>query len=308
MRVTLAIAAAAVATLGLSGCIIGDFGPMDRYHTDLHYSYQVQPKARIDAESFNGAIEIEGWDRDEVEISGVKSGSSEEARDAIKIDVHNTPDSVEIRAIKPSIQSGNTGAKFTLHVPRNAEVDRVTTSNASIKITDVGRAAHLKSSNGSITVTGIHGEVNARTSNAGINAESVDGALSLKTSNGRIYADRVSGSLEAETSNNAIVARLAASPSTPVKLTTSNGSIDLTMDKAPQSDIRAETRNNSITVHLPPDTAAKISADTSNSSITSDFDLTGDNEKSHMSGTIGGGGHNIELSTRNGHIRIVKGK
>ena len=70
MRAALAISGVAVAVAGLSGCVIADMGPMDRYRVDFHYSYPVDAKARIDAESFNGPIEIEGWDKNEVEISG----------------------------------------------------------------------------------------------------------------------------------------------------------------------------------------------------------------------------------------------
>ena len=79
------------------------------------------------------------------------------------------------------------------------------------------------------------------------------------------------------------------------------------MEKAPQSDIRATTRNGAITVHLPAGTNAKVTADTSNSSVSCDFDVNGDNDKGHLKGTIGTGGHEIELNTRNGKIRIVKG-
>ena len=308
MRIVLAVSGVVTALIGLSGCVIStDIGPMDRYHTDFHYSYPVDAKARIDAESFNGPIEIEGWDKNEVEISGVKSASSEAARDAIKIDVHNTPGSVAIRAIKPSSLNGNMGVKITMHVPRNAELDRIATSNGPIKIRDVSRAAHLKSSNGGITITDVHGEVDAHTSNAPIDADSLDGPAVLKTSNGFVHAENLTGSLEAETSNGAIQARMASSTPSTIKLITSNGSIELTMEKAPLGDIRAETKNSAITLHLPADTAAKLTADTSNASIESDFDVIGDKDKHHLSGAIGSGGHNIELNTANGSIRIKKG-
>jgi DUF4097 and DUF4098 domain-containing protein YvlB len=302
------VVAVTVVCIGLSGCIVGYQGPMDQYHEDFHYTYQVNPKARIDAESFNGNIEITGWDRNEVEISGSKYASTEGLRNAIRIDVHNTPDSVEIRAIRPSDLSGGMGAKFTLHVPRSAEVDRVTTSNGPIHVEDVSRAGHLKSSNGQIKITGVHGEVEAHTTNGPIDAESLDGGVTLKTSNGHIHADRISGSFEAETSNASIVARFDTSPSTPIKTITSNGSIEVTMEKAPLSDIRAATRNSPITIHLPAETSAKITADTSNSSVTCDFDVAGgESSKSHLKGNIGSGGHTIELTTSNGHIRIAKG-
>jgi hypothetical protein len=295
------------AVLGLSGCVISDFGPSDRFHTDFHYVYPLHAGARVDAESFNGSIEIEGWDRNEVEISGSKYASTEEAREAIKIDVHHTDDSVEVRAIKPSSRFNNMGAKFTLHVPRSAQVDRVATSNASIQVQDVARAAHLRSSNGSIHISRVHGRVDAHTSNAPVDVEDLDGEVTLQSSNGHIHAEKMTGSLEASTSNSGIVADMAISPSAPIKLHSSNGSVELTMRQNPEGDIRADTSNNSITLHLPPPAAGRISADTSNSKVSCDFDLSGENQKGHLKGTIGTGGHNIELSTSNGQIRIAKG-
>jgi hypothetical protein len=307
MRILLTLAGTAVCLLGLTGCVISDFGPSDRFHTEFHNTYPLQPKARIDVESFNGSIEIEGWDRNEIEISGSKYASTEEARNDIKIDIHHTDDSVEIRAIKPSSRHDNMGAKFTLRVPRNAEVDRVTTSNASIQVQDVARAAHLKSSNGSVKVTNVHGRVDAHTSNSAIDVESLDGEVTLESSNGHIHAENMTGSLQASTSNSGIVVDMKTSPTTPLRLHSSNGSIELTLRQTPQSDIKADTSNNSITLHLPSDTAGRITADTSNSDVSCDFSIDGENRKGHLKGTIGTGGHSIELSTSNGHIRIGKG-
>jgi hypothetical protein len=83
------------------------------------------------------------------------------------------------------------------------------------------------------------------------------------------------------------------------------------MQKAPRGDIRAETRNSSITLRLPSTTAATLTAGTSNSSISSEFDVRtethGENRKNHLDGTIGTGGPRIDLSSSNGHIRILKG-
>jgi putative adhesin len=311
MRAALVMAAG----ISLTGCEFGDIGPSDRYQSDFHYTYEMQPTGRIDAESFNGSIDISGWDQNKVEITGTKYGSTEAMRDAVKIDIHNTPEMVEIRAVKPSsMRMGNMGARFTMHVPRKAMLDRITTSNGPVKVRDVGSAAHLKSSNGSIDVTNVDGDVDAHTSNGSVEADMIRGSATLKTSNGRIRAEDVSGPLEAETSNNSITARLGAATSATTKLVSSNGSIDLTLGSAPKGDIRAETRNNGIKLHLPANTSAHVVADTSNGSISSDFSVAskgdGDEEKKHqkhMDGVIGAGGPTIELSTSNGSIHILKG-
>jgi Putative adhesin len=311
MRTVLIVTAA----ISLTGCEFRDLEPSDRYQSDFHYTFEMQPTGRINAESFNGEIDISGWDQNKVEITGTKYASTEALRDAVKIDVHNTPEMVEIRAVKPSsMDRGNMGARFTIHVPRKAMLDRITTSNGPVKVKDVGSAAHLKTSNGSINVTNVDGDVDAHTSNSSVEADTIRGGATLKTSNGRIRAEDVSGALEAETSNNSITARLDKSPTAATKLVTSNGAIELTLGSAPKGDIRAETRNNGIKLHLPADAAAHVVADTSNGSISSDFSVAskGDSDEDkkrqrHMDGMIGGGGPMIELSTNNGSIHIFKG-
>jgi DUF4097 and DUF4098 domain-containing protein YvlB len=300
------------AALLLSGCAfdIGDFGNSERYQSDFHYSYDLAPDGRVNVENFNGSVEISGWDENKVDIAGTKYAASEELRDAIQIETHNTSNAVDIRAVRPSSRHGNLGARFVIRVPRGAQLDRVTNSNGQIRVRNVASAAHLKSSNGSIRLEGVGGDVDAHTSNSGIELDGVRGSATLRTSNGRITVDNLTGNCDAETSNSSIKVRLEEAPSAAIRLVTSNGSIELGMEKAPKNDIRAETRNGSITLRLPASTGARLSAETSNSSVTSEFIVQSgsreDDRKRHLDGIIGGGGPRIDLSTRNGHIRIVK--
>ncbi len=315
LLISRSIPALATALL-LSGCAIGDFvdmGQSDRYQTDFHYSWDLAPDGRVNLEAFNGSIEISGWDENKVDVAGTKYASSEQLRDSIKIETHNDSSSVEVRAIRPSIGHGGMGARMVVRVPRKARLDRVTTSNASVRVHDVENGGRIKTSNGSIRAENIAGDVDAHTSNSSIDLDSVRGNAVMHTSNGRIQAENISGQCEAETSNSSIKIRLQNAPLTPVRLKTSNGSIELTLEKAPRSDVHAETRNSSITLHLPASTTAVLSAETSNSAITSEFDVhtetRGESRKNHLDGVIGSGsgGPHIDLSSSNGHIRILKG-
>ena len=155
MRAALALLTA----LLLSGCVIDDFDPSDRYQEDFHYTWDLQPGARVNAESFNGSIEITGWDQNKVEIIGTKFAATKEMLDAIKIDIRHTPESIEIRAVKPSFRVGGMGARYTMYVPRQAQIDRITTSNSGLRVHDVARAAHLQSSNGGIKAGNVAGDV-----------------------------------------------------------------------------------------------------------------------------------------------------
>ena len=314
MRLTSLLAAPLFATsLFLTGCIGIDFdhGSSDKYQEDFHFSYDLQPNGQLVAETFNGKVEIIGWDENKVDISGTKYGSTERLRDSIKIDTHNSPSSVEVRAVHPSGSTGNSGARMTIKVPKQAVVGRVTSSNGAIRIEHVGAISHVKTSNATIRITDASGDLDARTSNAQIEVERFNGSLSARSSNGRIRAEGVTGKCDVETSNASIDVRMDHATAAPIRLTTSNGAIELALDKAPKSDIHAQSSNGSITLKMPGDTAAHITADTSNSSISSEFDIltatNGDRfKKDHLNGTLGNGGPAIDLETRNGSIRILK--
>lgn len=299
----------AAALVWLPACDIEDFGSSDRYAADFHYSYPLKPGGRLSVESFNGSIEVSSWDQGTVDISGTKYAATPELRDSMKIDIVNTPDSVHVRTVRPSERRGNMGAKYIIRVPRKVELERITSSNGGIRVTDIEGAARLRSSNGGIHVETLRGTLEVQTSNGGIDVRSIDGPVTVRTSNGRVQADEVRGTLEATTSNGSIHVHLVKpEPSRPVKLESSNGSIELTMDSNSQNDVRASTSNAGITLHMPSSINARLRAHTSNSSITSEFDVQtqGTISKHTLEGTIGSGGPLLDLETSNGGIRLLK--
>jgi DUF4097 and DUF4098 domain-containing protein YvlB len=301
----------AVGLLGLVGCDIDDLdiGGSERYTQDFHYSYPLQPGGRLSVDNSNGSVEISGWDQDTVDISGSKYARTPELRDALKIEIDHSSDSVRIRTVRPSDRRGNMGAKYIIKVPRRTQLERIVSSNGSIHTLDVEGAAHLKTSNGAVRAENLRGTLDVQTSNGSIEVQNLEGSATLHTSNGRVHAEDVHGSLEADTSNGGINVHLAKPEAgRPVKLETSNGPIELTMDAVNQNEIRASTSNGGITVHLPSGIGANLSAHASNSSISTEFEVAtqGAIEKHRLEGKIGGGGPDIDLSTSNGSIRLMK--
>lgn len=298
------------ATLLLAGCDIEEaFGNSERYTEDFHHTYPLKPGGKIFLENFNGSIEVSGWDQDSVEINGTKYASTPELRDAIKIDIVTSGDSIQIRTIRPSERRGNMGAKYVVKVPRRTELQRITSSNGSIRANGIEGFARLRTSNGAVRTANLRGDLEAQTSNGAVEVEKLDGNAVLKTSNGSVRAEGVRGSFEASTSNGGIrVHLLSSEPGRPVKLETSNGGVELTLDAPNQNDIRASTSNGGITLHLPPSVGARVKASTSNSSISSEFDIRkeGTNSKTRLEGIIGAGGPTLELGTSNGSIRLLK--
>lgn len=304
MRLMLPILAA----LLLAGCDLDDFGPSDRFKSDFHYT--LKPAERLNVENFNGEIEVEGWDEPSIDVTGTKYASTEENLNAIKVDIHESPGLDEIRTVRPGTFHGNQGARYLIRAPRKTVMDRIVSSNGSIRVHDMTAAARIQTSNGPIRVENTSGGLDAETSNGAIEVDSVTGRLNLHTSNGRIRADDVAGPCEAQTSNGAVTLAFKDAPDGPTRIHTSNGSVDVKMSRSPKSDIHAETSNGSITLGLPGDTAARLDAQASQSSVSSDFDVTDtsgpDKDKHHMEGNIGSGGPLIDLITHNGGIHLRK--
>lgn len=294
--------------LAAAGCDLGDIlADSARFREEFSYSYPLKPGGVLWLESFNGAVEILSWEKDEVRITGEKYARTESELRDVKIEVSAAPDAVRIRTVRPQ-RRGDMGARYVLRVPRQVELERIVTSNGSIRVEDIRGACRLETSNGSITLRRISGRIEARTSNASITADQLTSDASLRTSNGSIRLDQMEGSLEAVTSNAGIYARLSRSaPGRTLRLETSNGSIELTMEAFEQNEIRAATSNASITLRLPESTKARLKAATSNASIHSDFpSLTQTTGKDHLEGDIGGGGPLIQLTSSNGSIRVLR--
>ena len=301
---------AALATLlGMTGCVMDGLDVLSpRFTKDFHYSYALKPDGRLSIESFNGGVELSGWDQDMVEVSGTKYGPSPEAADSLKIDVSNSPDSLSMRVVRPSERRGNWGARFFVKMPRRAVLDLIKTSNGQIRVMDGTGSARLRSSNGAIRVQGLTGGLDAQTSNGAVELVDVAGDVIVRTSNSRIRAENLKGPLEATTSNGAITASLAGSADRPLRLETSNSGVDLTLPAKFSNDVRINTSNGHITLHLPLEANARVLARTSNASITSEFDVRAEGElnKTRMDGVIGTGGPLLDLSTSNASIRLLK--
>lgn len=307
MRAWMAVPVFLASLVGVSGCYIDDFGVFDRYTKDFHYSYPLKSGGRLSVETFNGAVEISGWDQETVDISGTKSGPGQDAVDSLKIEITNSPDAVSVRAVRPSEFRHNFGARFAIKIPRRAVLDVIQTSNGQIRVVDGSGPARFRTSNGAIRVQGLEGSLDGQTSNGAVELTDVNGEATVRTSNGRIHIANLKGPLQARTSNGSVTATLAAANG-PVRLDTSNGGVDLTLPPKFSNDVRVSSSNGPITLHLPSEINAHVLARTNNASVTSDFQvrMEGESRKSRMEGEIGTGGPLLDLTTSNASIRLLR--
>jgi len=127
--------------------------------------------------------------------------------------------------------------------------------------------------------------------------------LDVVTVNGAVDVERVQGAVDAVTVNGDITIETEGAASA----TTVNGSIEARVGELTH-DTEFESVNGGITLWLPAGVSADVDATTVNGNIETDFPITikGRWGPRSASGEIGGGGVNLEITTVNGSIKILR--
>lgn len=280
-RMTLrALATAALVILAAgtaAGCIFwdedGGFGGFfegQKYTESFSKTLPLKAGGRFSLRNTNGFIRVTTWDREEVEISALKTAYRDRDNlDRVEIEIETPGSDVRVDTVYEKFRNLRVKVDYEVKVPEGAILDG------------------LRSTNGDIELAGRFADVRAGTTNGDIQVEGAEGRLDLGTTNGGIRGRDLKGSVDADTTN---------------------GSIHLDLNEI-TGDIRAETTNGSIELRLGGSINAEFSARSTNGSITVDFPVTVQgtvSSRHRIQGRIGSGGPSIEVGTTNGSIRILK--
>lgn len=303
------IALAIVLAVLLVGCNLDDLQALAKVSEEFRSSHALKAGGSLEVLTRNGSVEVLGWEKDVVEISGSKYARSQETLDRIEVDVNATEERVIVKAVFPGPARDGAGARFVIRAPSSARLTLVDTSNGSIRVEDLSRVEKLDTSNASITIQRCQGPLVADTSNGSIRVSQTPGDLQLDTSNARIEAEDVEGTIVADTSNGSIrVTVRDPEPGRELRFKTSNSSVEVSMERYRQNPLLLDSSNGSITLRLPEDTAAEVHASTSNGSIQSDYPVAteGAQKKTELRGKLGAGGPLVRATTSNSSIRILR--
>src|SRR5579875_3655044 len=192
---------AAVAVV--SGCDDFDLGA--RVTQDFHYSYDMQPGGRLQLENTNGSVEVTGWDRNTIDVSGTKYASTNDELGEVRIKVSVDGNTASIRTETPGdFFHGNYGANYIIRLPRRVVVDRAQTTNGSVSVEDIEGGGYVKSTNGRISLSRDDGNYEVNTTNGAIELEDLSGDERVETTNGAIRGRMKAGAIEATSTNGGI--------------------------------------------------------------------------------------------------------
>ena len=152
------------------------------------FSYPLTNGGKFTIDDANGTIAISCWDQNQVEITATKHAETQADLDAIRIDIKQSNDKIEVRTVYSSPGPHNSGVSYQVVVPKELDNLRANTANGSISAENVNGNVSLRSENGVITATSLKGSFSLDTTNGSINADCTDlgGDGHLQTTNGSI--------------------------------------------------------------------------------------------------------------------------
>jgi hypothetical protein len=302
------VSASLAAALFASGC--GAMGNFDTVKQDFHYSYPLSAGGTLYLENSNGSVQVSGWDRDTIDISGTKYAPDTAGLNEVQVkaSVHGSSATIETITPNHAFHGGNYGVSYVIRLPRKTVLEHLQTTNGAVSVDDLQGGGKVTSTNGRIGLSNASGDYTVQTTNGAINLDRCNGAFRAESSNGSIKGNLASGSISASTTNGPVNFTIEKpQDGQKMRATSTNGSITLAMAEFHDNAIHADTTNGSITLRVPDKTNAELDAHT-NSSIKSDLAVTvsGEVSKRHLAGKIGQGGPLISAETSNGSIHLER--
>jgi DUF4097 and DUF4098 domain-containing protein YvlB len=186
---------------------------------EFHQTYPLQAGGAFELQNVNGPVEIDGWDRNEVEISAVKIAKEKESDvDRVSIDVDAKANAVAVVTRYPQDEGVEVAVVYTVHVPHGARVERLTTVNGTLKVAGVDAVAELHTVNGNIEVYEGGGGVHAHTTNGNVHLELLhcldEKGMTAETTNGSVLLavpQDMQANLEARSLNGSFYSELPLS-------------------------------------------------------------------------------------------------
>jgi DUF4097 and DUF4098 domain-containing protein YvlB len=159
---------------------------------EFNQTYQLQSGGTFELQNVNGKVEVQGWDKDVVEVHAVKTAKLRESDlERVSIDVNANASGVSVATRYPQNEGVEVAVEYTIHVPHGAKVEHLGTVNGTLRIAGVDDVEELRTVNGNIEVYGAESNVHAHTTNGNVRLElthvhGVSGTFA-ETTNGSVF-------------------------------------------------------------------------------------------------------------------------
>ena len=266
--------------------------------------FEVTGTPEVDLETFDGAIEIHSWDRNEVEVEVERRAMEQRLVDEMVVTAEQEGNRIVVKVTRPGRgDEGFGGVQIGVHFSPSARLRVALPRNSQIT---------AMSADGAITIEDVNGKISLKTNDGSVRGSRVGGEIVVRSGDGAIRLDRVEGSLDVETEDGSIT--LEAKPTT-LRARTSDGTIRLQVgsDSVMSGDWDVQTGDGSVIVTLPAAFNGVLDAETRDGAVRANYPALRDAERvgedrderrRTLQATLGSGGRTLRIRSGDGSIRI----
>jgi len=192
---------------------------------EFNQTYSLQPGGTFELQNVNGTVEVQGWDRDVVEVHALKTAKVRESDlERVAIDVSAKPSGVSIQTRYPQDEGVEVAVEYVIHVPHGAKVEHLGTVNGTLRVAGVDEVDDLRTVNGNIEVYEANSDVRAHTTNGNVRLELA-------------HLHGVTGTV-AETTNGSVVLALPSNSEADLEARCLNGNFQSELPFAQESTLK----------------------------------------------------------------------
>ncbi|HPS78319.1 MAG TPA: DUF4097 family beta strand repeat-containing protein [Thermoanaerobaculaceae bacterium] len=245
---------------------------------------QVAADATVTVENISGSLQLTGWSRNEVQVSGTLGRGLE------KVDVSQSGNRLDIRVIYPHDCHQCGGADLEIRVPAGCRLE-VKAVSAEIEAGELSGEMRLESVSGTVTVS---------SSGPSLRAKSVSGDVVIRAAGPRVEANTVSGTLTAT------LPTLQEGDFESV-----SGDIRIEAEIAAKGRVEAQTVSGDVELRLPATVGAGFEIHTFSGDIHNSFGPEARRTSQYGPGrelefSNGNGSAQVYVKTLSGGVRLVK--
>ena len=270
---------------------------------DVNESIDASAKGHVDVSNISGSIEVTGWSRNRVEVTGELGNKVEE------LVLERDDDKVLVKVKVPRRNSNNISSDIVVRVPEGSSIN-VSAVSADITVEGVEGEQKLHAVSGDI-IAEVENAVSAHAVSGDIEISGNGGEFetSIHTVSGDVMLVDIAGSLAAEAVSGEM--QIHGGPFDHTSLNTVNGDIEFTAALARGGKLWIETVNGDVDVEFEGDVSAKFDIETFNGDIDNCFGPEPRRTSRYTPGlelsfTEGGGNGRVDIQTLNGDIDFCR--
>ena len=258
----------------------------------------------VEISNIAGEVEVLGWDRNSVEVTGELGKNVEE------LVFERDDDRVTIKVKVPRKSSRNIASDLVIKVPERSSID-VGTVSADIDVEDVLGKLRLHTVSGDVAAESVSQNVSCESVSGDIDIDGTgtDAETRVASVSGDVTVFRINGEISLETVSGDLVVDEGAYDR--VRAEAVNGDILFQSALRRGGRLEAETVNGDMNVEFIGDVSAEFEIDTFNGSINNCFGPEARRTSKYTPGwelsfVEGDGDGRVVMSTLNGDMRLCK--